>query len=119
MKVPKYLDTSLLDVNINPHWVSVRVKDKLTQMKLQDEVIVERSSVQRSQVTGELTVRMQKLKPNYLLKRTIELEKEKIKREEAEEKKRVSEQKTQGKAESNGPVKTHDETTFDDVPELE
>lgn len=39
--VPKYLDTSLLEVNLNPKYVSVRIKGKLTQLKLQEEIKVE------------------------------------------------------------------------------
>lgn len=30
LEVPKFLDTSFVEVNLNPHWVSVRVKGKLT-----------------------------------------------------------------------------------------
>jgi len=29
LEVPKFLDTSLVDVNLNPKWLSVRVKGKL------------------------------------------------------------------------------------------
>lgn len=41
IEVPKYLDTSLLEVNLNPKYVSVRIKGKLTQLKLLDEIKVE------------------------------------------------------------------------------
>ena len=116
IKVPKFLDTSLLDINLNPKWVSIRIKGKLTQMRLQDEIIVEKSTIQRSQITGFLTIKMLKLNPNYLLKRTLEKEKE--------EKKKETENKKIGKEniEINKPkevTKTHDETTFDEVPDLE
>lgn len=37
----RYLDTSLLEVNLNPKYVSVRIKGKLTQLKLQEEIKVE------------------------------------------------------------------------------
>lgn len=47
------MDTSLIDVNLNPKWISVRVKGKLTQMKLMEEIIVEKSKIQRSQITGK------------------------------------------------------------------
>ena len=52
MNLPKFLETSLVDANIEPNCISVRVKEKLTQIRLNEEVIVEKSSVQRSQVTG-------------------------------------------------------------------
>lgn len=28
--INRFLDTSLIDVNLNPKWISVRVRDKLT-----------------------------------------------------------------------------------------
>ncbi len=40
LEVPKHLDTSELVVNINPHWLSVKVKNKLIQLKLNEEIIV-------------------------------------------------------------------------------
>jgi hypothetical protein len=39
------MDTSLIDANIFPDYVSVRVKDKLTQIRLGEEVIVNQSSL--------------------------------------------------------------------------
>ncbi len=48
------MDTSLLEVNINPKWLSVRIKGKLTQLKLMEEIVVEKSVTQRSQTTGSL-----------------------------------------------------------------
>lgn len=55
LKVPKFMDSSLLDVNINPKWVSIRIKGKLTQIKLMEEIAVDKSVIQRSQMTGNLT----------------------------------------------------------------
>lgn len=65
--MPKYLDTSLLDVNINPKWVSIRIKGKLTQLRLSEEIIVEKSETQRSQVTGILSIKMKKHAPNEFI----------------------------------------------------
>lgn len=45
IEVPKYMDTSLVDVNLNPKWVSVRIKGKLTQLKFNDEIFVDKSEV--------------------------------------------------------------------------
>lgn len=45
MNIPKYLDTSLVKVNVNPTYVSVRVKDKLTQIRLDEEVFSEKSKI--------------------------------------------------------------------------
>ena len=80
MKIPKHLDTSLIDVNLNPFWVSVRVKGKLTQMKLNEEIIVGESEIKRSQITGALQITMKKMRPNFLLKKYKEQKKEEKKK---------------------------------------
>lgn len=56
--VPKYLDTSQLDVDVNPLYVRVVVKDKVTQLKLPAEVLTDASKVQRSRTTGLLRIEM-------------------------------------------------------------
>lgn len=38
--LPKFMDTSLIDVEVFPRFVSIRVKGKLTQIKLWEEVFV-------------------------------------------------------------------------------
>jgi len=75
LKIQKYLDTSLIDVNINPNWVSVRIKGKLTQIKLQDEIIVEKSSVQRSQITS-----IAETHTELFVERTLQTEEQKKKK---------------------------------------
>lgn len=40
LEVPKYMETKDLEVNVDPGWVSVRVKGKLTQLRLAEEIIV-------------------------------------------------------------------------------
>jgi len=56
LSVPRFMDTSLLDVNLEPEYVRVLVKDKVTQLSFPEEILVERSTVQRSQITGHLVV---------------------------------------------------------------
>ncbi|XP_054286962.1 dynein axonemal assembly factor 11-like isoform X1 [Macrosteles quadrilineatus] len=57
----KHLDTSLLDVDVQPTYVTVRVKGKVFQITLEDEVQVSLSTAQRSQTTGHLVVTMPKV----------------------------------------------------------
>mmetsp|Transcript_29664 Transcript_29664/g.92694 ORF Transcript_29664/g.92694 Transcript_29664/m.92694 type:complete len:417 (-) Transcript_29664:456-1706(-) len=61
--VPKYLDTSALDVDVNPEYVRVVVKDKVTQLKLPAEVRPDASKVQRSRTTGMLRIDMPLVDP--------------------------------------------------------
>jgi len=64
IQVPKYMDSSLIDLNLQPKVISIRIKGKLTQLKLNDEILVEKSEIQRSQLTGKLHIRMPKISVN-------------------------------------------------------
>ena len=59
----KFLDTSLLDVDVQPGVVRVLVKGLLLQLVLPEEVSPDRSLAQRSLTTGALVVTMPKLNP--------------------------------------------------------
>mmetsp|Transcript_4340 Transcript_4340/g.7231 ORF Transcript_4340/g.7231 Transcript_4340/m.7231 type:complete len:422 (-) Transcript_4340:36-1301(-) len=61
--VPKYLETGSLDVDVNPSYVRVVVKEKVTQLKLPAEVSTDASKVQRSRTTGCLRIEMPMVNP--------------------------------------------------------
>ncbi|XP_067636640.1 protein tilB [Eurosta solidaginis] len=65
--VYKYLDTSQLKVDVESNYVRVSVKGKIFQMALMDEINLTEASVQRSQITGYLVIKMPKLHVNQLL----------------------------------------------------
>lgn len=52
--VPRFLDTSLLDVDVHPRWFQACIKDNLLLMHFPEEVNVDKGSVKRNPVTGEL-----------------------------------------------------------------
>ena len=58
----KHLDTSLIDVDVQPEYVRVKIKDKFFQLVLMEEVSPDRSTAQRSQISGHLVVSMPKVK---------------------------------------------------------
>ncbi|XP_070555655.1 dynein axonemal assembly factor 11-like [Ptychodera flava] len=58
----KYLNTSLIDVDVQPSHIKVVVKGKILQIVLQEEVNPDSSSAQRSKTTGHLVVTMPKAK---------------------------------------------------------
>lgn len=89
MSLPKFLDTSLIEVNLFPFFVSVRVKGKLTQVKMWEEIIVEKSEVKRSSTTGELVIKMRKVNPNYGLAAVVQREEEEKRQEEIRRKKEI------------------------------
>eukprot|EP01017_Pseudomicrothorax_dubius_P016555 TRINITY_DN1877_c0_g3_i8.p1 TRINITY_DN1877_c0_g3~~TRINITY_DN1877_c0_g3_i8.p1 ORF type:complete len:280 (+),score=62.91 TRINITY_DN1877_c0_g3_i8:57-842(+) len=118
MKIPKYLNTSLIDVNINPKWVSVRVKGKLTQLRLTEEIAVEKSTTQRSQTTGVLLIKMPKVTPNLILKK----QNERMQKEKAQVKPNVI-QATNDEETKTAPAPKQSfkdqKVDFDDIPDLE
>ncbi|KGL75759.1 Protein tilB, partial [Tinamus guttatus] len=60
LAVYRHLDTSLLDVDVQPTYVRVRVKGKPFQLVLPEEVKPDSSIAKRSQTTGHLVVSMPK-----------------------------------------------------------
>lgn len=60
LAVYKHLDTSLLDIDVQPNYVRVNVKGKIFQLHLPQEVDTTNSKAERSQITGHLLVTMPK-----------------------------------------------------------
>ena len=56
--LPKFMDTSLINIDLNPQYIRIEVKTKVTQLKHPDDILVEKSKVQRSMTTGVLTITM-------------------------------------------------------------
>lgn len=63
----RFLDTSLIDVDVQPNYVRVSIKGKIFQMALNDEVCTDESTSKRSQTTGRLLIVMPKLKARDLI----------------------------------------------------
>ncbi|XP_070337714.1 dynein axonemal assembly factor 11 isoform X2 [Equus asinus] len=61
LAVYRYLDTSLIDVDVQPTYVRVLVKGKPFQLVLPAEVKPDSSSAKRSQTTGHLVICMPKV----------------------------------------------------------
>ena len=57
IKLPKFLDTSQIKVDLNPNYVRVDVKGKITQWRFENDIIVEKATVQRSTTTGVLEIK--------------------------------------------------------------
>lgn len=57
----RYLDTSLIDVDAQPKYVRVTVKQKTFQLALNDEIRMDAATSKRSQTTGHLVINMPKL----------------------------------------------------------
>lgn len=60
VRVARYLDSSLIDVDIHPHFLSMVIKSKVLRLRLPAEVLAGQSKCQRSKSTGALLVIMPK-----------------------------------------------------------
>uniref|UniRef100_H2Z732 Leucine-rich repeat-containing protein 6 n=1 Tax=Ciona savignyi TaxID=51511 RepID=H2Z732_CIOSA len=59
----RYMDTSLIDADVQPWYVRVTMKGNLLQLSLLEEVKPDSSTAKRSQITGHLIITMPKLYP--------------------------------------------------------
>lgn len=62
----RFLDTSLIEVDVQINYVRVTIKGKVFQMALKDEIKIDESSSKRSQATGHLLIVMPKLNFNSI-----------------------------------------------------
>lgn len=59
--VPKHMDSSLIDVDVHPTYVSVIIKSKVLRLRLPCEIKAGDSKCQRSKTTGGLLILMPKV----------------------------------------------------------
>ncbi|KAJ3057130.1 Protein tilB [Rhizophlyctis rosea] len=62
VEINKFLDTSLIDVDVHPTWVRVVIKGKILQLVLDEEVKTDDVICERSTASGHLCLTMLKLK---------------------------------------------------------
>ncbi|XP_065175036.1 dynein axonemal assembly factor 11-like isoform X2 [Sycon ciliatum] len=61
--LPRFMDLSLIDCDIQPTYVRVTAKEKVFQLVLQEEIQPDKSDAKRSKVTGHLVLTMPKVRP--------------------------------------------------------
>jgi protein TilB len=52
LHAPKYMDSSIISIDLDPWYIRCVIRNKVTQVRLDEEVNVSKSSVQRSKTTG-------------------------------------------------------------------
>ena len=84
VQIPRFMDTSLVNVDLNPVYVRLDIKGKITQLKFDEEILVDKSKIQRSTTTGALLITMPKASISEVEARNmrIEMAKEEKKNEE-------------------------------------
>jgi protein TilB len=60
VEISKFMDSSLIDVDVHPTWIRVIIKGKVLQLLLNEEVQTENVSCERSRLTGHLVITMLK-----------------------------------------------------------
>ncbi|KAI8926626.1 hypothetical protein BC831DRAFT_455977 [Entophlyctis helioformis] len=58
--ISKFLDTSLIDVDVHPTWLRIIIKGKILQLLIEEEVHVDGVVCERSRLTGQLAITMLK-----------------------------------------------------------
>lgn len=86
LAVSRFLDTSLMDVDVHPKYVSIVVKSKVFRIFWPDEVRSDRGNCKRSQLTGELVVTVPKVKQNKTFMELVKRRKSEAEKEKAEKK---------------------------------
>lgn len=61
LSVYKYLDTSQVDLDVQPQYVRATIKEKVFQLCLPEEISPDASKAERSKITGHLVVTMPKV----------------------------------------------------------
>ncbi|XP_050926193.1 dynein axonemal assembly factor 11 isoform X2 [Lates calcarifer] len=71
LAVYRHMDTSLIDVDVQPTYIRVSVKGKIFQMVLPAEVKPDSSTAQRSQTTGHLVLTMPRAEGEIKVTKTV------------------------------------------------
>ena len=87
IKLPKFLDTNKIKVDLNPNYVRCDINGKITQWRFDNDIIVEKATVQRSTTTGVLEIKapMAYIKPKEDKIKKIEENKKAMEMQKKEE----------------------------------
>lgn len=83
---PKYLSTTLIDVDVRPNYISIVAKGKTLRLELFEEVKSDLAKAERSQTTGTLKIIMPKINKTGPALFNSNIEKVEIKQEKKEKK---------------------------------
>jgi protein TilB len=95
VKISKFIDTSLLDVDLHENYIRITIKDKILQLTTTEPVHVDSVLCERSKATGHLLITMVKSK-------ILEKDLQKIRKEENLEQESLKKMALQEKSKENG-----------------
>lgn len=93
LPLPRFMDTSLVDLDVHPWYVSAVIKNKLFRIHWPEEVRADAGTAKRSTTSGELVITVPKLFPRAAYMSLVQREKA------AEKAKRRAERSAAGEAE--------------------
>ena len=68
VEIPRFIDTSLVDVDVQPNHVSIVIKNKTLRLRFEEEVRPDAGKAERSKVTGCLKLTMPKVDTSKVLR---------------------------------------------------
>ena len=95
VKISKFIDTSLLDVDLHDTFIKITIKDKILQLTTSEPVHVDSVLCERSKATGHLLITMVKSK-------VLEKDLQKIRKEEVTQQECLKKKAAEEKGKENG-----------------
>lgn len=87
IKLPKYMETSKIKVDLNPQYVRIDANGKITQWRFDHDIICEKATIERASTTGMLVIKA----PIVGYKPRVDTKHHEVKKEEP--KKKIEEKK--------------------------
>ena len=88
------MDTSAINVDLQPQYVRLDIKDRITQLSIPEDILTEKSKVQRSTTTGVLQLTMPKAQLSEIESRNLRI-KQRMEQRAIEKKERDLEKQLQ------------------------
>lgn len=94
------MDTSLVNVDLHPAYIRLEIKGKITQLKFDEDILVDKSKVQRSTTTGSLLLTMPKASITEVEAKNLRLRQLKDERAADEKLRKLEKEQMEAKAAS-------------------
>ena len=90
VEISKFLDTSLIEVDVHTNWLRVTIKGKILQLLIEEDVQTEKVICERSRLTGQLAITMLKAVQHGDIEECRKMERLESLKKEADEKTRLA-----------------------------
>ena len=94
------MDTSLVNVDLHPAYIRLEIKGEVTQLKFEEDILVDKSKLQRSTTTGSLLLTMPKASITEVEAKNLRLRQLKDERAADEKLRKLEKEQMEAKAAS-------------------